>query len=68
MTALAVLIGVVVLLPLASGLALAARQRRVDRQPQYPPFQPGPAARRETDRTRHPDDAETQEIPRLEYP
>lgn len=49
LTALAALGGVVVLLTLVCGLALAARQRRMTRQPRFSPYQPSLPARRYVD-------------------
>lgn len=69
MTALVIVgfvVGAVVLLVLPVGLALVVRQRRVECQPVFGPYRPGPPGRRERDRRAHPDEADTQEIPRVE--
>lgn len=68
MTALTIagcVLGAVVLLAAPVGLALAIRDRRAERQPQFPPYQPAPSARRHADLRAHPQDADTVEIPTI---
>lgn len=50
-------------LGMVAASALALRQRRVVRQPEFPPFPLDPAARRLHDADTHPDDPDTIELP-----